>query len=191
MPRLFTGLAPPEATRARLAALGGGPPGARWIEPADQHLTLRFFGDVDRPTANDLYDALSELTPPRGAVVVELEALAVFGGERPRALVARAKLTPALAELQAAHERLARRVGLAPETRKFTPHVTLARLRGVGPREAADMLAARPLLPTRFETQDVVLYSARDSVGGGPYVTEATFPLDRRGDSDGAAPYLE
>ena len=85
---------------------------------------------------------------------------------------------PALVELQAEQERRLRRIGLAPETRKFTPHVTLARLRGARPPAVADYLASRGALALEGFTADrFVLYSARESVGGRPYVVEAAYPL--------------
>ena len=49
----------------------------------------------------------------------------------------------ALLEMQAEHERLMQRIGLEPEGRKYTPHVTLARLRDSSSRDVADFLAAR------------------------------------------------
>jgi 2'-5' RNA ligase len=81
-------------------------------------------------------------------------------------------------ELQAEHERLMQRVGLEPEGRKFTPHVTLARLRDSSSRQVADYLAIRPFLaPLSFRVTRFVLFSARASVGGGPYLVEAAYPL--------------
>ena len=53
-----------------------------------------------------------------------------FGGAKPRAIVAKVQAEPALMDLQAEQERRLRRIGIEPETRKYTPHVTLARLRG-------------------------------------------------------------
>ena len=53
------------------------------------------------------------------------------------------RAVPALMELQAEHERLMQRVGLEPEGRKFTPHVTLARLRDSSSREVAEYLSTR------------------------------------------------
>jgi 2'-5' RNA ligase len=86
--------------------------------------------------------------------------------------------TTALMELQAEHERLMRRVGLEPEGRKFTPHVTLARLRDSSSRQVADYLATRPFLtPLSCGVSRFVLFSSRASVGGGPYVVEAAYPL--------------
>jgi len=86
--------------------------------------------------------------------------------------------TPALLELQAEHERLMQRVGLEPEGRKFTPHVTLARLRDVSSHAVAEYLSARGRFHTpTFDVSRFVLFSSRASVGGGPYVVEAEYPL--------------
>jgi RNA 2',3'-cyclic 3'-phosphodiesterase len=176
MPRLFTGLELPEAIAAEVALARGGVHGARWMDPADYHVTLRFVGDVDRQVAHDIAETLDEIRRP--SLAVRFEALSWFGGDKPRAIVARVRPDPALVELQAEQERRMRRVGLAPETRKFTPHVTLARLRRVGTRAVADYLAARgALMVEDFTAERFVLYSSRESTGGGPYVVEAAYPL--------------
>ncbi|MGA9825033.1 MAG: 2'-5' RNA ligase family protein, partial [Methylocystis sp.] len=61
-----------------------------------------------------------------------------------------------------------------------TPHVTLARLRGAAPPAVAAYLGARGYFPSlKFEATRFVLYSSRDSVGGGPYIIEAEYPLGR------------
>ena len=177
MPRLFTALQiPPEASQA-LALTRGGLFGARWLDEADYHVTLRFIGDVEPRLADDIVAALDE-APRRGALEIAFEALSWFGGDKPRAIVARVRPSRPLADLAADHERRMRRLGLTPETRNFTPHVTLARLRGVGPAAVADYLAARGRLEAPgFVAESFALMSARDGVGGGPYVAEAEFPL--------------
>jgi len=176
MPRLFTALELTEEARAALALSRGGLFGARWSDPADYHLTLRFIGDIDARTADEVAAALDETR--RAPVEIVFESLSWFGGDKPRAIVARVKPTPALVELAADHERRLRRLGLPPETRHFTPHVTLARLRGVGPAAVADYLAARGRLEAPgFVAQSFVLMSAKDGVGGGPYVVEGEYPL--------------
>jgi 2'-5' RNA ligase len=81
-------------------------------------------------------------------------------------------------ELHAEHERLMQRVGLEPEGRKYTPHVTLARLRDSSSWQVADYLSARGWYRSEpFSVSRFVLFSARASVGGGPYVVEAAYPL--------------
>jgi 2'-5' RNA ligase len=176
VPRLFTGLEIPAPCAADLSGARGGIHGARWIEPSDYHVTLRFIGDVDLDVARDIADSLAEIRRP--PVDVRFEGLGWFGGDRPRAIVARLKPNPLLNELQADHERRFRRLGLAPDTRNFTPHVTLARLRSVSPAAVADYLSARgALAPAPFEAPRFVLFSAREGVGGGPYLVEAAYPL--------------
>ena len=179
MPRLFTGFSLPADLATELSLMRGGFSGARWIEAENYHLTLRFIGDIDYATARDVYSVLEGIQRP--PVSVTLDGLNAFGGDKPRAIIATAKPTQALLELQAEQERLLRRVGVAAETRKFIPHVTLARLRQVSSRTVADYLAARGWLASRtFEVDRFVLFSARDSVGGGPYVAEAVYPLTPR-----------
>lgn len=178
MPRLFTGLAVPPAVADALKAYQGGLPGARWIEPGDFHVTLRFLGDVEVTVADDVVEALAEMRA-RPPLTVTLDGLGIFGGDRPRALYAAVLADPALTDLQAEQERLVRRAGVEPERRKFTPHVTLARLRRDATPEATAMyLSQAPVFaPLAFAVDRVTLFSARDSTGGGPYVAEADFPF--------------
>jgi 2'-5' RNA ligase len=176
MPRIFTGLEIPEIVTQQLAMYRGGLPGARWIDPENYHVTLRFIGDVDDSTAREVASLLGRVR--RGPFELRFDALSSFGGRRPRAVIATLAQTQALMELQAEHERLMQRVGLEPEGRKYTPHVTLARLRDSSSRHVADYLATRALIaPLPFAVSRFVLFSSRASVGGGPYVVEAAYPL--------------
>jgi len=176
MPRLFTALEIPPEIRQSLAMLRGGLPGARWVDSDNYHLTLRFIGDVDDVMAREVAYLLGKVR--RTQFELTLDGLLSFGGRRPRAVVATAAATPSLFELQAEHERLMQRMGLEPEGRKYTPHVTLARLRDSSSRQVADYLAVRhPYRSVAVRVSRFVLYSSRASVGGGPYVIEAAFPL--------------
>ncbi len=176
MPRLFTALELPERIVSQLAVARGGLVGARWLEAEDYHVTLRFIGDVDGRAARDITEALGDIRRPKA--LVRFEGLSWFGGDKPRAIIARVKPDPALMDLQAEQERRLRRIGVEPETRRYTPHVTLARLRGVAQAAVADYLAARGALQAEaFTAERFALYSARDGTGGGPYVVEAAYPL--------------
>jgi 2'-5' RNA ligase len=176
MPRLFTALEIPRHVADSLSIMRGGLPGARWIDPENYHLTLRFIGDIDDALAFDIAGLLGRVQ--RRPFELRLDGLTSFGGRKPRALVAVAQPVAPLIELQAEHERLLRRLGLEPEGRKYTPHVTLARLRDSSSRQVADYLSARGhYRSASFEVSRFVLYSSRSSVGGGPYVVEADYPL--------------
>jgi 2'-5' RNA ligase len=176
MPRLFTGLEIPESLGESLAMLRGGLPGARWIDPENYHMTLRFIGDVDDALAGDIALVLGQVR--RREFDLKLDGLSSFGGRKPRAVVAAVKPNASVMELQAEHERLMQRVGLEPEGRKFTPHVTLARLRDCSSFEVAEYLSARGGFRSQpFPVSRFVLFSSRASTGGGPYVIEAAYPL--------------
>jgi len=176
MPRLFTGLEIPAEIAQTLSSLRGGLPGARWIDPENYHVTLRFIGDIDGTAANEIASMLFRVN--RKPFEVAVQGLSSFGGKKPRAVVANIAPSRPLIELQAELERMMQRIGLDPEGRKFTPHVTLARLRDSSSRQVAEYLAARGhYRSSAFEVSRFVLFSSRASVGGGPYVVEETYPL--------------
>ena len=176
MPRLFTGIEIPSGVALALDMLRGGLPGARWIDRENYHITLRFIGDVDDRVAQEVAHVLGRVERP--AFDLHIDGLASFGGRKPRAVVASVAPEQALFDLQAEQERLMRRIGLEPEPRKYTPHVTLARLRTSTSVDVADYLAARGYFRTApFRVDEYVLFSARASTGGGPYVVEASYPL--------------
>ncbi len=181
MPRLFSGIEIPPALAERLAGLRGGLEGARWVEPENFHITLRFIGDVDGVTAERFSEALSavECAP----FDVTLDGLGSFGRGRPRALWAGVAPNAALDTLARAHEKAALAAGLERETRNFHPHVTLARMKRVKTAAVAAYLTdngaflSQPFAVTRF-----ALYSARQSRGGGPYVVERAYDLGKPGE---------
>jgi 2'-5' RNA ligase len=176
MPRLFTGLEIPPRVAQSLAMMRGGLPGARWIDPENYHLTLRFIGDIDDALAQDIAGMLGCMR--RSGFELRLDGLSSFGGRKPRALVAAVAAAGPVMELQAEQERLLRRLGLDPEGRKYTPHVTLARLRDTSSWQVAEYLGARGhYRSSPFEVSRFVLFSSRASVGGGPYIVEEAYPL--------------
>ncbi|MBB4052454.1 2'-5' RNA ligase [Devosia subaequoris] len=177
MPRLFTGLEIPAEVGFALSLKRGGLSGARWIDPDNYHITLRFIGDVDGKTADEVVDSLDRLSNSL-QFSIRLTHLGTFGGDKPRALYAGVEPSEALSRLQAAQERVLQRAGLPPEGRKFVPHVSLARLRGTAAADVARFIAeAARFEPLSFVPARFVLFSSRDSVGGGPYLVEQSYPL--------------
>ncbi|MGL5447144.1 MAG: RNA 2',3'-cyclic phosphodiesterase [Rhabdaerophilum sp.] len=176
MPRLFIGLEVPEAIASRLAMLRGGLSGARWADPSDYHLTIRFIGDINRRLANEIDEEMVDLYGD--SIRVRITGLGVFGGDKPHTLYAGIEPNKQLVSLQGDSERRLRKLGLKPEQRKFVPHITLARLRGASTLDLADYLQSfGHLNNVEFVAEHFALFSARDMIGGGPYIVEAAYPL--------------
>jgi RNA 2',3'-cyclic 3'-phosphodiesterase len=177
MPRLFTGIEIPAPLRMHLSLVRAPLAGAKWVEPDNMHITLRFVGDIDGRTADEFAAALEEIHAEPFPVTIQ--GIGTFGGRDPKVIWAGLAENEPLLALQRAHERAARAAGLEPEGRGFKPHVTLARLRGAKARDVARFLEENgglrlePFVVTRF-----VLLSARPGTGGGPYAVEADYPFD-------------
>ncbi len=190
MPRLFTALEIPRDASLSLSLLRGGLQGARWIDVENYHLTLRFIGDVSNHLADEITAVLDRVGRPSFSLA--LSGVGAFGGKKPHSVYATTAPSPELNALQAEIERICQRLGLPADPRRFTPHVTLARLRSTSPLEVAHYLSARGNFSAApFHVSRFVLMSSRDSIGGGPYVVEEAWPLragdHRHADSDESA----
>lgn len=176
MPRLFTALEIPASVAMQLTLLQGGLPGARWIERENFHITLRFIGDVELSMAHELSYALERVkTEPFS---LHLENLDVFGGSKPHSLFAGVSRSSSLYEMQAEHERICQQTGLGATGRKFKPHVTIARLRSARTPDIARYLSGHGGFQSMdFDVGRFVILSSRNSIGGGPYVTEESYSL--------------
>jgi 2'-5' RNA ligase len=128
--RLFAAFEPPPEVVARVAALQRGVPGASWRPRENLHVTLRFFGDVAENVARDLDSALEEAAQGLAPFDVRLKGAGSFGKDAPHTLWLGLAECPPLHRLAGDVERAARRIGLAPEGRKFAPHLTVAYLHG-------------------------------------------------------------
>jgi RNA 2',3'-cyclic 3'-phosphodiesterase len=177
MIRLFVGLELPTDIRMRLAILCGGVPGARWVRAESYHLTVRFIGEVDEGRFEDIAAALSRIRA--SAFELTLEGISTFGKESmPHTLWVGVQRNDALQALHAKVDRALVNIGFEPEGRKYSPHVTLARLRDASPVRLGAFVAANSLFrggPARID--GFVLYSSFLSRSGAIYEPEARYPL--------------
>ncbi|MBB4009167.1 RNA 2',3'-cyclic phosphodiesterase [Allorhizobium taibaishanense] len=187
MPRLFTALEIPRNLALSLSLLRGGLPGARWIDVENYHITLRFIGDIDGRTADEIVDRLDRIDRPE--FQLSLSGIGSFGSKKPHSIWAGVTPHPQMTALQGEIERICQRVGLPPDPRKFMPHVTLARLKSSRLDDVVHYLSGRGNFQTApFFVPRFVLMSSKESVGGGPYLTEEIFPLyEERSDTGFAA----
>ncbi|EYR78957.1 MULTISPECIES: RNA 2',3'-cyclic phosphodiesterase [unclassified Shinella] len=180
MPRLFVALEVPRNAAMSLSLLRGGLPGARWIDVENFHITLRFIGDIDGRTADEVVDKLDRIERPEFQLA--LSGMGSFGSKKPHSVFAGVTQAPEMYALQGEIERICQRLGLPADPRKFTPHVTLARLRNARTEDVAHYLSGRGNFYTApFTVNRFVLMSSKESVGGGPYLTEEVFPLYEAG----------
>ncbi len=177
MIRLFVALQPDSTTRFLLSSLGKSIPGARPVPQEQIHLTVRFIGDVDGALYHDIKENLAAVKaapidlfikgvghfPPRGRPRV------IWAGAEPAGdiIILRNKVNRALMEC-----------GVSPETRKFHPHITLARLNDSPAGKVAHFLAGNSLLqspPVRIDK--ITLYSSNLTPRGALHTCECEYPL--------------
>jgi 2'-5' RNA ligase len=180
--RLFVGIPMVDALREELeahlaAAFGERMPG-RAVPPANWHLTLRFLGATDAARHRRVVEELGRIDPPP-PFDLTLAGLGAF----PRA--GRAKVLWAgvgegadeLRALAASVEAAAVRAGFAPETKPFSPHLTLSRLDP--PADLRPTIERAPVFAGGMRVDEFVLF--RSHLGGGPprYEPLLRFPLGR------------
>ncbi|MFO1153635.1 MAG: RNA 2',3'-cyclic phosphodiesterase [Rhodospirillales bacterium] len=177
MLRLFVGIPLPDDIRRDLAGLCTGLPGARWVDAAMMHLTLRFIGEVDGGLADDLHDELTRLVAP--GFRLELSGVDCFSTSgKAHTLWTGVAKEPLLVHLRDKVERALVRAGIEPERRKFKPHVTLARFRNGAPDRLGgyfqrySRFASEPFLVDRF-----ALFRSRLGSEGAHYEVLAEYLL--------------
>jgi len=192
MIRLFTALPLPEDLRTRLAAMQGGIDTARWVPAENMHITLRFIGAVPEAATGDIVEALGDVRAPGFPVTVS-GAGRFASGDKTRAIWAGVERTPEIVSLHAKIDQALIRAGLAPEGRKYAPHVTIARFGSGGRRGGRGRRAGGPsntrvlhwleahggFFALPFEAHEFVLYESRLGRKGPVYTPVADFRLGR------------
>jgi RNA 2',3'-cyclic 3'-phosphodiesterase len=176
MLRLFVGIPFPPELKLRLSLLCSGIPNARWVDPGNLHLTLRFIGEIPEDVAADVDEVLARLRARW--FLLQLSGTGVFGGDRPRNLWVGVERNPELVALRDRIEKALTRIGLPPEPRKFAPHVTLARLNNPPMDQVASFLAAHAGFraePLPVETFSLI--ASFPTKSGSVYEDQADYPL--------------
>jgi 2'-5' RNA ligase len=174
--RLFVAIRPPEPIRDLLIDAMDDSPDFRWQDDEQLHLTLRFVGEVERPVADDLADALGRIHAQPFSV--RIAGVGRFEQRNSGALWAGIEPKAPLTALAAKIERVCQQTGLEPERRAFFPHITLARWKGRRSREVADFLQRRRGLSSEpFVVAEFILFESRLSRHGAHYEPIADYAL--------------
>ncbi len=178
--RLFVGIDLPPEIEDHLALVTGGIPRARWEEREKLHVTLRFLGELDGGTKRHVEAALERVRhPPFTLAVAGVGSFPPSGA--PRILWAGLEGAAPVLELHARIERALLGVGIPPEGRKLTPHVTLARLHDSPRAKVIEFMQHHALLRTSaWPVRAFQLYSSVLSPRGSKYRIEHHFPLEER-----------
>lgn len=175
--RLFVALDLPWALRARLSILAGGISGAKWVDPGNYHITLRFIGETPAHRAEEIDLALASLRARSFSLTVA--GIGTFHkGGRTTSLWAGVERSQQLDFLQNKIETALQRAGLDPERRRFQPHVTLARTDNAPEAKLAAFVQAHNLFRAEpFEVSHFTLFSSRLGKEQPVYTPEAEYDL--------------
>jgi RNA 2',3'-cyclic 3'-phosphodiesterase len=178
--RLFIAVDLPAPVKDQLSALCVGVPGAKWVGRSQLHLTLRFIGEVDTSRRDAIKTALAAIKsapftmtlqgtgrfPPRGAA---------------RVLWVGVRVPPPLTHLYDQVERTLVSLGLPPEDRGFSPHITVARLKTPPHPETIERYLGKH---KSFQTDPIavdsfILYSSVLAPQGPTYTPEGVYKLSQ------------
>ncbi|MHB1015365.1 MAG: RNA 2',3'-cyclic phosphodiesterase [Desulfurivibrionaceae bacterium] len=177
MYRLFVAVDLPPDIAAQLQGLCCGVPGARWVQPEQMHLTLRFIGEVDGGVFRDIKEGLADVKAP--VFSLQIKGLGFFPPRKsPKVLWAGIAPVEQVSTLRNRIETVLLGLGLGPEGRKYSPHITLARLHDPSIARLGRFLASNGLFATEpFPVSEFHLYSSELTAKGAFHTIEVSYPL--------------
>ncbi|MFP4680271.1 MAG: RNA 2',3'-cyclic phosphodiesterase [Chitinispirillaceae bacterium] len=177
MPRLFVAVDLPERIRDDISAIYQAIPRAKWTKDSQLHLTLRFIGEVSEDTAEKIECALNLIETP--SFPIELKGVGFFPPRKiPRVLWCGIAPNEELLKLQAKVERTLTNIGITPEGRKYSPHITIAKLNRSPSEKLAQFISSNALFHTEpFLVSEFHLYSSHLRSEGALHIREATYKL--------------
>lgn len=152
----------------------------KWVRPESVHLTLKFLGQVAEDIIDPLAEAASVKASQTQALTLTLNGTGVFPGpRRPRvAWLGLAGDVGRIIDLQRGLEESAEKFGFAREKRKFSPHLTLGRIRSSkGIKEFITELDRLDPQPLEFMASEVVLFRSELKPTGAIYTPLKKIPL--------------
>lgn len=179
MPRLFIAIDLPDDIKRDVTGLCQGLPGVRWLDPNHLHLTIKFIGEADTEACTAIRYTLTG--EGLAGFACQLKGVGCFPAKgRPKVIWAGVQAEAGLARLQAKVESDLHRLGIPPEQRQFSPHITLARLKALQLQQAevVKYLATHNLFQSRsFPVKDFRLYSSLLTAKGAIHTLEQAYLL--------------
>jgi len=182
--RAFICIEVPETIKQRIALLQQdlrrSAAQVSWVKPSNIHLTLKFLGDVPASSVEAIQLAVKRAASSMQGFEIEVGSAGCFPTSRnPRVLwVGLTNLPESLKQLHASIEAELAREGFPREPKRFSPHLTIGRVRapkGAGP--VAEDLTRRGFEPERFQAREIIVMCSDLNPKGSIYTPMATIPL--------------
>jgi 2'-5' RNA ligase len=185
--RLFIAVFPPPGARAAAHEAGAGLRRAQaaarvsWVKEENLHYTMRFLGELGEDGARRVGEAALEAAASRPAFDAQLGAPGAFPNTR-RARVLWLGLSAgadSLVALAQALDRALKPRGFAAPDHPFSPHLTLGRIREVGPDWSAALAGSQPATgpEARFRVERLTVVESTLSPQGSVYNVRLEAPL--------------
>ena len=177
MPRLFIAVDLTGTMKKNLETIFFGIPGARWVALDQLHLTVRFIGEVDGALFLDIKNTLEEISI--SPFDIQLKGVGHFPPRgTPRVIWVGLEKSESVQLLRKKIDGALLRIGIEPEGRKFSPHITLARLKNTPLQKVADFLSGNGLFSQEpFQIDDFKLYSSTLTPKGAIHKVERVYSL--------------
>ena len=180
--RVFLALDIPQAIRSQLVLQQFLMPVKRKQPPENFHITMLFLGEAEWSRLEELDAELRrlEIAP----FSLRIEGPGLFGKSKAHNLHCRVARSDALTALHEKLLRMARGCGFTPETRRFTPHVTLAYLQPgsfIQPELEAAVARDAGFRTESFEVSELVLYRSHLRSDGAQYDALERYPFSASG----------
>lgn len=180
--RLFVGIDLPREIASEIAAFTGRLRSAvrvQWSRPENLHITTKFIGEWPETRLEQVRDAISTLSLCP-AIPIAVRGLGFHLDHRsPRSFWAGIEGPPTLEKLAHDTNRVLAILGIEPETRAYSPHLTLARIRKKVPVDLLAREVARkpPHSFGSFTASSFYLYLSKPGAAGSVYTKLSEFPL--------------
>ncbi len=174
--RTFVAVEMSEAVRAAAAKiirrLAKCDAAVRWVEPEKMHLTLKFLGEVGTLEIPDVCRAVEEAVVEVPGFTFDVAGVGAFPKiERPRTIwLGVTTGVEQLAELHGQIEKGLEKLGYPPENRRFSPHLTLGRVKHAGPEleELSELIKSLADKPSGTAAVDEVTVFSSELTREGP-----------------------
>jgi len=152
----------------------------RWVVPTKLHVTLKFWGEIDRALVPAIKDALSALSVGRATPQLVFSGFSAFPSENAaRVLFAKTEdVGGEAAKLAAAIDEIGEQLGLTRESRRYHPHLTVARAPTA--LDLRSLISRVPAWRVSVGASEMVLYRSDTASAGSEYEALGRFSLGSR-----------